>query len=87
VYTLKVTAPAEVKPTQKRTDIPLIESSLNETEDLVSYTDEFTVQSDTTNFNIDLGFALRQSGVYPEGYGEQETMDWSKTFTDKSQTE
>lgn len=85
VYTLKVTAPAEVKPTRKKTDIPLLVSALNETDETVSETDAFAVASDSVNFNIDLGFALRQPGVYPYGYGTQETMDWSKTFTDKSQ--
>ena len=85
VYTLKVTAPAEVKPTQHRTDIPLISSSLTETENSTAETEAFSVASDSVNFNIDLGFVLRENGVYPPGYGEQETMDWSKTFTDKSQ--
>ena len=84
VYTLKITAPAEVKPTVKKTDIPLISSSLNETDESTAWTDAFTVPSDSVNFNIDLGLALRKAGQYPPGYGEQETMDWSKTFTDKS---
>ena len=79
-YTLKVTAPPEVKPTQKRTDIYLIVSSLLETEEETSYTEAFSVASDSTDFNIDLGYALRKRGVYPEGYGEQETMDWSRAY-------
>ena len=85
VYTLRVTAPAEVKPTVKKNDIPLISSSLNETEDEVAETDAFAVASDSTDFNIDLGYTLRNPGVYPAGYGEQETMDWSKTYADQSQ--
>ena len=85
VYTLRVTAPAEVKPTQKRTDIPLIDSALNETEEEISYTDEFAVASDSVDFNIDLGFALRNAGAYPPGYGEQETMDWSLAYVDHTQ--
>ena len=84
VYTLRVTAPDEIRPTLRRTDIPLIVSSLNETEESVSETDLFSVASDSVDFNLDLGFRLRRSGVYPAGYGEQETMDWSKTYTDKS---
>ena len=84
VYTLKVTAPPEIRPTQKRTDIYLIVSSLNETDDTVSYTDEFAVQSDSTDFNIDLGFELRQKGVYPAGIGEGATMDWSRSYENKS---
>lgn len=80
VYTLKATAPSEVKPTQKRTDIDLIDSSLNETEEEVAWTDEFAVASDSTDFNMDLGYALRRAGDYPPGYGEQETMDWSRAY-------
>ncbi len=87
VYTLRVTAPAEVRPTAHRTDIPLIASSLLETDGPEAETDAFAVQSDSVNFNIDLGYVLRRAGDYPEGYGEQETMDWSKTYTDKSQPE
>ena len=82
VYTLRVTAPDEVKPTQKRTDIYLIVSSLNETGDVTATTDEFAVASDSTNFNIDLGYVMRNNGVYPPGYGEQETMDWSRAYED-----
>ena len=80
VYTLKATAPSEVKPTQKRTDIDLIDSSLNETEEETAWTDEFAVASDSTDFNLDLGYALRRAGDYPPGYGEQETMDWSRAY-------
>lgn len=83
VYTLKITPPAEVKPTQKRTDIYLIVSSVNETEDEVCFTDQIAVQSDVTNFNVDLGFVLRKAGVYPAGYGEGETMDWSREYAPK----
>ena len=85
VYTLRVTAPAEVKPTRHRTDIPLIASSLLETEGTEAETDSFAVASDSVNFNLDLGFILRQAGNFPAGYGEQETMDWSKTFTNKGE--
>ena len=77
VYTLKVTAPAEVKPTQKRTDIYLIVSSLLESEEAVAVSDPIQVQSDVTNYNMDLGFVLRQAGVYPAGLGEGRKMDWS----------
>ena len=84
VYTLRVTLPAEVGPTRHRTDIPLISSSLLEDGEGEAFTDSFQVVSDSVNFNIDLGLALREEGVYPAGYGEQEIMDWSKTYTDKS---
>ena len=82
VYTLRVTAPSEVKPTQKRTDIYLIVSALKETEGETAETETFSVASDSTNFNIDLGYVMRTPGVYPPGYGEQETMDWSRSYQD-----
>ena len=84
VYILRATGPAEIRPTRRRTDIPLIASSLQESDGSAGETEAFAVASDSVNFNIDLGFALREAGVYPAGYGEQETMDWSKTYTDKS---
>lgn len=84
VYTLKITPPEEIKPTQKRTDIYLIVSSVNETEDAVCFTDPIAVQSDVTNFNVDLGFVLRKAGVYPPGYGEGKKMDWSLTYEPKN---
>ena len=80
VYTLRVTAPEQVRPTQKRNDIYLIVSALTETESETAYTEEFAVASDSTDFNIDLGYVLRTPGAYPPGYGEQETMDWSKAY-------
>ena len=85
VYTLKVTAPPEIKPTQKRTEIPLISSSLNETEEETAWTDPLAVRSDNADFNVDLGYALREKGAYPPGYGQQKTMDWSVTYSDKSE--
>ena len=29
---------------------------------------------------VNLGYVLRNPGAYPAGYGEQETMDWSKAY-------
>ena len=73
-YTLRVTAPEEVKPTQLRTDIPLIVSVLGE--DGVSV--PVTVLSDKANRNADLGFALVKKDAYPEGYGQGASQDWTK---------
>jgi len=77
-YTLRVTAPEQVKPTQLRTDIPLIVSVLGE--DGVSV--PVTVLSDKANRNADLGFALVKKGEYPEGYGQGATQDWTKIKVD-----
>lgn len=78
VYTLRVTAPAEVKPTRKRSDIRIIASSLEETDGDICYTGEITVESDRANYNVDLGFVTRRNGVLPAGYGQGKTQDWQK---------
>ena len=78
VYTLRVTAPAEVKPTRKRTDIRIIASALEETDGDVCYTGEITVESDRANYNVDLGFVTRRNGVLPAGYGQGKTQNWQK---------
>lgn len=77
VYTLKVTAPAEVKPTKRRTDIRLIVSSLEEADETECHTVEFQVESDKANYNVDLGFVCRKDGVMPAGTGEGKKQDWT----------
>ena len=77
-----MTAPDEVKPTQRREDVPLAVSVLMEGEDSVCVSGEVTVVSDTDCRNADLGFVLREQGKYPAGYGEGATQDWTKTDRD-----
>ena len=76
-YTLLVTPPAEVKPTVHRTDIPMIASVLEETEDDTCSSIEFHVESDKANYNADLGFVLRRNGELPAGIGEGKTQQWN----------
>ena len=78
VYILRVTPPAEVKPTVRRTDIRLIASVLTESEGETCESAEVTVESNRANLNADLGFVLRKKDVYPAGYGEGKTQDWSR---------
>lgn len=78
VYTLKVTPPAEVMPTKRRTDIRLIASVLEETEEAVCYSVDVQVESDKANYNADLGFICRREGVMPAGIGEGKKQNWSK---------
>lgn len=72
-YTLHVTAPAEVKPTQQRTDLPLIVSVLGE--DGMSI--PVAVESDGVNYAADLGFVLLNEHQYPAGYGEGAQQVWT----------
>jgi len=76
-YSLRVTAPEEVKPTTRRTDIRIIASVLEETEDTTSESVEFQVESDKANYNVDIGFVCRKDGVWPAGTGEGKTQDWT----------
>ena len=76
-YTLRVYAPDEVKPTLRKTDIPMIVSSLEETDSAPFMSVPVQVESNRANYTADLGFALRTPGVYPAGYGQAPTQDWS----------
>lgn len=75
-YVLKAYAPAEVKPTKHRTDIPLITSVTEEGEESTAFSVPVTVESNRSQYNADLGFVCRQEGVLPAGCGEGETQDW-----------
>lgn len=71
-YTLRVTMPKEVTPTKQRSDIPLIVSVLTESGESIL----ISVESDSANYNADLGFVLRKENVYPAGYGEGAAQIW-----------
>lgn len=73
-YTLRATWPAEVKPTQLRTDIGQIVSVLQE--DGLSI--PVTVESNKANYAADLGFVLLDAVTLPAGYGEGEQQVWKK---------
>lgn len=77
-YAVRATAPETVKPTRQRGDVPGISSVLPETEDVTVTSDPVSVSSDRSNYNADLGYVLRKPGVYPEGYGQGATQDWTK---------
>lgn len=77
VYTLRVTPPAEVKPTVRRTDIPMIASVLEDEGEDEFLSAEIEVESDKANYNADLGFVSLRTGVVPAGTGEGATQDWT----------
>ena len=80
VYTLRAYAPDEVKPTRRRTDLPMIASVLEETKDTTVLSVPLTVESNRSEYNADLGFVCRQEGVLPAGAGEGETQDWTPKY-------
>ena len=77
VYTLRVTAPDEVVPTQRRTDIRIIASVLEEGGSGTCESVEIQVESDKANYNADIGFVCRQDGVMPPGTGEGKKQIWT----------
>ena len=75
-YSLEVTYPAEVKPTKPGAG--LMTSLLPESEESVSVIEDVQVESNAANRNVDMGFVLREEGVYPAGIGDAPTQDWTK---------
>ena len=71
-YTLRVTWPAEVKPTMLRPEIPQISSVLQEN----GLSIPVTVESNKANYAADLGFVLVEKDKLPAGYGEGATQVW-----------
>lgn len=76
-YTLRVYAPSEVKPTKRRTDIPMIASVMEEGDGDVFESVEIEVVSSKANYNADIGFVCRQKGVLPAGAGTGKTQNWN----------
>ncbi len=77
VYTLRVEAPAEVKPTRRVKDNRLIVSCLEETDVEMCNSAEFQVESDKANYNVDIGFVCRRDGVMPAGTGDGKRQNWT----------
>lgn len=76
-WDLEVTAPAELKPTVKKTDVPVLVSVLDETDGDLFTATGITVRSNESNYNADLGFALRKEGEMPDNIGKGKTQDWT----------
>ena len=79
-YTLRVYAPDEVKPTQHRTDLPMIASVLEESEDGIVFSAPLTVESNRNQYDADLGFVCRRDGVLPAGAGEGLKQNWTPKY-------
>ena len=79
-YVLKVYMSAEVKPTRMRTDLKMIASVLQETEDDIAFSVPVTVESDREEYDADLGFVCRKDGVLPAGAGEGAVQDWTPKY-------
>lgn len=74
LYSMHVTAPAEVVPTVLREDFSGIVSILRESGETLPV----EVESNTRSYHADLGFKLVKEKQYPAGYGEGKTQDWTR---------
>ena len=79
-YTLKVYAPAEVKPTRRRTDLQIIASVLQDSDGAEVLSVPLTVESNRDLYEADLGFVCRTEGVLPAGAGIGTAQDWTPKY-------
>ena len=79
-YTLRVYAPNEVKPTQRRTDLQMISSVLEESEEGIAFSVPLTVESNRNQYDADIGFVCRREGVLPAGAGQGPPQDWTPKY-------
>jgi len=77
LYTLQADYPQELLPTVQRSDFPLAASVLLPAEGTTAEAADIVVPSAGRNLNCDLGFVLRQEGVYPASLDELLQTDWS----------
>ena len=77
VYFFRVEAPAGIRPTIRKPEIPIICSVLEEeAEDGAFVSVGVQVESDKANYNADMGFVLT-GNTLPAGVGEGKTQDWT----------
>lgn len=80
-YTMRVELPETLKPTTHRTDYPGIVSVLQESGETIP----LEVKSNSANYDADMGFAMTQEGVYPEGYGQGAEQIWVRTESEEQE--
>ena len=79
-YVLRVRVPAEVRPTEHRTDLKMIASVLREDDGETVESYPVTVVSNRNQYDADLGFVCRQDGVLPAGAGEGTAQEWTPKY-------
>lgn len=75
-YQMKVTYHAELKPTLHQTEFPLVASIMPECEDTTVWVQTVIAPSGYANLHCDLGFVLREEGVYPEAIKDIPEKNW-----------
>ncbi len=77
-YDLEVHMPAEIIPTVRKNDIPLLCSVLEEGNAETAMAYGVVVRSNESNYNADLGFVIRPGKGMPAGLWEGRTQNWQK---------
>lgn len=76
VYDIKITFPEGLKPTQKRTDIPLVASVLPENAQSEVVITGVEIKSNIHNWQFDFGFTLLHDNIYPEAVKDIKKQVW-----------
>ena len=76
-YTMVVTMYEELKATVHQTEFPLVNSIMPQEEGLTVTVEHVIVPSGGHDWAMDLGFALKKSGVYPDVMNDLPSTDWS----------
>ena len=75
-YEMRVTMPAEIKPTVQQFNYPLVGSILPASES-TTVSINLIVPSGGENLHMDLGFMLKSNGVYPQCLKKVFVKDWT----------
>ncbi len=76
-YEVRVTAPREVRSTIRNEEFPMVNSILPENQDGTIIAEDIYVPSGVVDLNCDLGFVLRNEGIYPAEMDLIPTKDWT----------
>ncbi len=75
-YEMRVTMHPEIKSTVRQTQFPLVASIMPESDETTLVFTGVVVPSGTENLHCDLGFQLREAGVYPAIMDQVPAKDW-----------
>ena len=74
---MRVTAPREVRSTVRNDEFPMVNSVLPEGQDGTIIAEDIYVPSGIVDLNCDLGFVLKNEGIYPAEMDLIPTKDWT----------
>ena len=69
-----------MKPTRRRTDLKIIASVLQDSDEAEVFSVPLTVESSRDLYEADLGFVCRKDGVLPAGAGIGPAQNWTPNY-------